>query len=895
MERLFEAGLGKSPGELEALLQDCDDTLVRQELARLWAELPEIPPTFLSVPAPQPLPESRNLLAPGQTVANRFTVLSLIGEGGMGEVYRARDERLERIVALKVLRFRFAAGEADRLEREARTISSLSHPRICALHDLETDGGQLCLVMEYIEGETLADRLRRGPVPQPEALDLALQICAGLRHAHQQGVVHLDLKPSNVMIGAFGAKLLDFGIASRGAFRKSPAGAMGTPKYMSPEQAAGASVDARSDIYSFGLLLCEMLAGKGAATRVSAARPSTAADLQRLLPDLPRRLATLLARCLQQDPELRYQHAGDLEPALAALAAPPRPGTVRARWLGAAAALVTLATLAGFLIVQGNSDPGPMRPVPITSYEGVEYDPSLSPDGREVAFMWDGLDRDHFNLYAQAVKDGVPRRLTNNPLAESSPRWSPDGAWIAFARESALYLISPSGGLDRKIADLSPPSSVACGHNFGWAPDSHSLFFVPPAEPGSPTAVHRINIHTGATQQVTRPPAEVHGDFCPQVSPDNRQLLFIRRPRQRTPMFHVATLSPQLEILSERPTTPVRGTTPTWAPNSRELIFSFNTQAGVFLHRAPIDREADPQPLPFGEEGIYPVISRTGNRLAYMRRVLDVDIWRIPLGPAGPGAPTRMFVSSRWDVGAQYSPDGRQIAFLTNRSGPYALWVASADGTGARRIAERAMGVIRWSPDGSRIAYTSAGGIYSIPAAGGQPERIIGGGTPLMNPAWSRDGQWIYYSSEQTGRPEIWRAPAAGGRPQQVTTTGGSIALESFDGRHLYWIHTEGRQPGLYCRPVQGGPVQRVSDLIVNRAAIAASPHGLYFIPMGNMDGNAVVALHHPDSGDITHLFELPVRRRWTNGTISLSPDLRSLLYAVYDMRGDLMLIENFR
>lgn len=293
---VFERGLGKPREERAAILSELRDPEMVRQVEELWANA-EPPPSFLRGPALSgPLPmnavDRPRLLRPGDSVDGRFTVVGPVGAGGMGEVYRARDERLQRIVALKVLPEGRAADARNRkrFEQEARSVSSLSHPRICALHDFGADGDCLYLVMEYVRGETLEARLRRGgPLSEAEAVAIALQICEGLRHAHQNRIVHRDLKPGNLMLGPDGVKILDFGIATRaapsasGAVRAGHSGdggegvaeggltvadqILGSISYMSPEQALGQAVNGRSDIFALGAVISEMVTGQRAFPR----------------------------------------------------------------------------------------------------------------------------------------------------------------------------------------------------------------------------------------------------------------------------------------------------------------------------------------------------------------------------------------------------------------------------------------------------------------------------------------------------------------------------------------------------------------------------------------------------------------------------------------------------
>ena len=418
------------------------------------------------------------ILAPGTRIGV-FEIESFAGAGGMGEVYRARDTRLDRHVALKILSPDATTDirRRARLAYEARAIARLSHPHICALHDIGHHDGVDFLVMEYLDGETLASRLRRAPLPVAEAVRIAIQIADALDAAHAEGIVHSDLKPANIMLvndssgrdGEPESKLLDFGLAR---FQPTPRisesgmpaadhagstrrGAIaGTPQYMAPEQVRGEEADPRSDIFSFGCVLCEMVSGRAAfaggtaedvMSAILSADPSgLPIDRSRsggATANASRRLERVIRRCLEKEPDRRFNGMPDVKIELHAVARAVAETKLRRSRRWAAVAAVALVAIGVAVWPRLRSLPGPvplpaaMKVVQLTSLNGLEVAPTFSPDGAQVAFSWNGEREDNYDIYVKTVGSSDVRRLTTDPAADTLPIWSPDGKQIAFLRD----------------------------------------------------------------------------------------------------------------------------------------------------------------------------------------------------------------------------------------------------------------------------------------------------------------------------------------------------------------------------------------------------------------------------------------------------------------------------
>jgi eukaryotic-like serine/threonine-protein kinase len=406
----------------------------------------------------------------GQTFSH-YRVTAKLGEGGMGEVYRATDSRLGREVAIKVLPTAFAANAQSmaRFEREAQLLASLNHPGIASVFGLEESNGIRGLVMELVEGPTLADRLRQGPVPIEEALTIAKQISEALEFAHEHGIIHRDLKPANVKVTSDGSvKLLDFGLAkaiegdrAETDTSSSPTITMavtlagiilGTAAYMSPEQARGKPVDRRTDIWAFGVLMFEMLSGQplyaGETTSDILARViEREPDLDKLPSRTPAPIRELIRKCLTKNPRQRLRDIGDarltLEEFLAdpfagqsTGAAVPGPSSGRSRpwvWLLSGLAVGVLAAgVAIWKLKPAPQAPATIRFSAVTNFTGIDAQPSFSPDGRSVAFVSNRGGQ--FDIWVGLITGGSPVRITNDPNLKGRPHWSPDGSKILYAR-----------------------------------------------------------------------------------------------------------------------------------------------------------------------------------------------------------------------------------------------------------------------------------------------------------------------------------------------------------------------------------------------------------------------------------------------------------------------------
>lgn len=878
----------------------------------------------------------------GQTL-DHYRIESKLGEGGMGVVYSARDTCLHRTVAIKVLPHDKLsdAGRKERFVQEARAASALNHPNIVTVHDIRSQNGIDFIVMERLEGETLYELMTRKEIRLAQALEYAVQIADALACAHSVGIVHRDLKPSNIMVtDDRRVKVLDFGLAKLlEPPDSSPDGTtvtahtmteegvvMGTTAYMSPEQVEGRKLDPRSDIFSFGSLLYEMVTGH---------RPfrgeSTFSILTSIVNDdpppptqisasIPTELEKIIMRSLRKDRVRRYQTMADLKVALADVQEESRSGrrVHRARFphLWVWAALLPVLLITGFFAWRASRTPASteaLRAEPLTTLPGIESYPSFSPDGNHVAFTWTGTTQDNTDIYVQQIGAGSPLRLTTNPLFDYNPVWSPDGRWIAFLRgqspsshigKNELRLIPPLGGPERKLAEISVREVYISPGYLDWCPDGTCLVVTDSPGDEEPAGLFEVSLETGEKRRLTNPRPPVLGDSNPAVSRDGSSLIFRRNIAGRTGELYSLPLAKGQGAVGEpgRLTlAALNAAYPAWMPNGDEIVFS----ARASLWRLSVRGERAPTQLPYvGEDGAMPTVSRPQPgrppRLIYVRSLSDLNIWRVETSVSGaPSAspPTAAISSTREDSNAQLSPDARRVAFASNRSGRFEIWLADPDGTNAVQLTSmgaEVTGTPRWSPDGQTIAFDSmvAGQfeIYVIPTSGGKPRRVTSHPANDHIPSFSRDGKWIYFSSNRTGEHQIWKIPGSGGEAVQLTRNGGYVALESPDGAYVYYTQTLSAPSALWRLPTSGGQPVKVLTGVINRA-FKVLKTGIYYID--RPAGEARLRYYDLANGKFTtvagNLGEL------RNG-LTASSDGRTILYTRVDSSvDDLMLVENFR
>ncbi|PYQ65463.1 MAG: hypothetical protein DMF54_10995 [Acidobacteria bacterium] len=779
-----------------------------------------------------------------------YEILAAIGAGGMGEVYRARDTRLERTVALKVLPEHLTSDPdlRQRFEREAKTISQISHPHICALYDVGREGDRDYLVMEYLEGETLAARLDKGALPSEQLLRYGIEIADALDKAHRQGIVHRDLKPGNVMLTKSGVKLLDFGLAKfqAAARDKGLSGVsvlateaqksqpltergtvLGTFQYMAPEQLEGGEADARSDIFAFGAVLYEMATGRKAFSGKSQA--SLAGSILRddptsvteIAPMIPPAVNRVVKTCLAKDPEDRFQTAHDVKLQLqwiaeggsqAGLPAPVaarRKSRERLAWGVAAAALLAAAALGFGFVRRAPAKPRAVR-FEIVPPEGViAIDaPRISPDGRYLAF--NATDSEGKTRIWVRPLNALAAQPLNGTEGSARPFWSPDSRFLGFIAEGKLKKIEVTGGPAQKICD------APTGADGSWSSQGVILFdgtgkdpiYRVPAGGGTPAVAVRTET-SGKDGQVG----------WPEFLPDGRHFLFMAigvKPEDSA--YRVGSI----DSTDSKPFAPAQ-TLVTFAPPGYLLFVRDKTLVAQRFDPKAVRTQGEPVPLAehIGTDSVGLAtfsVSRDGT-LAYRTgdsgaRLLWVDRSGKELDALG-------------DRGEYSNPKlslaGDRLVFDLNdpRSGKSDIWIRDlARGVNSRfTFGDGNNGVPIWSPDGATVVFRSdRNGNYDLfekPASGqGEEKILLKSAEQKFACDWSRDGRYISYASQnQKSGWDAWALPTFGDRKPVPIVAGPFNQLMpvfSPDARFVAYQSNESGRAEIYVQsfPVASGKWQ---------------------------------------------------------------------------------------
>ncbi len=837
-----------------------------------------------------------------------YEIVSPLGAGGMGEVYKARDTRLERTVAIKVLTDRLS-GDPDlrrRFEREARVISSLNHPHICTLHDVGHETGTDYLVMEYLEGETVADRLLRGPLPLDQALRIGVEVADALDKAHRQGIIHCDLKPGNVMLTRDGAKLLDFGIARlwrppQPVADGTPEGRttalhtqnllLGTLQYMAPEQFDGKEPDPRSDIFAFGCLLYEMVTGRPAFAGANAmevvaaivgAGPAPATTIDK---KVPAALDRALQQCLAKDPEERWQSARDLRKELQwiqqspAAAAPVRSAVGRSSFWGLAVLSAVLAVALANSIWRRGMPPA-AAPQSLVRFsitlpsdqsldESIGYSVALSPDGKRLAYVASrGSEQ---SIYIRSLDSLESVRVPGTARA-SSPFFSPDGEWIGFEAAGKLVKVPVSGGSPQVLCDVLFPGGAT------WGADD-TIVFTPLYTGG----LFAISARGGKPRRLTTPDSS-QGEAAhlwPDFLPDGKHILFtIWNGSTNWDQSRIAILSldtgkwqtlleggsfarydPGGHLLYLRGDTlfvapfDLKGLRVTGRPVQvvqgvlMELgigaaYFSVS-QAGTLAYapgtaRTPsrslvaVDRSGKSRLIASARRAYNsPRVSPNGRRIALWLEDATPDIWIHDLA---------LDTLTRASFGADdhtpvWSPDGKRLAFESSRTGPHQVFVQPADGTGdATQLTTGQYDhyLCDWSADGQHLVFMewhpqTGADLWTLQLDGNSPPRPF-----LKSPfnekqaAFSPDGRWLAYVSDESGQNEVYVQPFPGPGPkQQVSAGGGEEPAWSRSGRELFY-RIGGRMMAVNVRDGGDFSVDRPRRLFEGLFYYTAAPNRTY-------------------------------------------------------------------
>jgi Tol biopolymer transport system component len=573
-------------------------------------------------------------------------------------------------------------------------------------------------------------------------------------------------------------------------------------------------------------------------------------------------------------------------------------------WKGIACAALAIAAFAAWRS-RGVSRARGLELKPLTSYPGAELFPAISPDGRVIAFTWAGPNNDQIDLYARPIGGEPPLRLTEDRDIECYPAWSPEGTLIAFLHctgnmgtihtEAEVYVVGSSGGPKRRVGRVLLRVSENV-NSLAWMPDGKHLVLPNRKQPGGPVALFSLDIDTGQMRQLTSPPAN-YADASPAVSHDGRTLAFVRQTvTGRGDIFLQdlsATETPAKQITHEQ----VRINGLAWR-SARDLIYLAENGAIRMLWRAKTDGSPREPLSAIGQTGVHFSLSRDGRRLVYSDAYSDADIVRVNLAKPrweGPLPGETIISSTRWDGSPQYSPDGQKIAFASDRSGHFEIWIADADGSNPTQLTvwNRYTGTPRWSPKGDEIAADSQEGqhtdIYVVGVNSRQTRKITAGTGSNFIPSWSRDGKWIYFVSDRRGGFQVWKtlahSPNNAEHPVQVTKQGGFAGWESIDGKSFYYA----KRSNPYCLwmvPADGGEEGEVICPVGSWIYMSMFGDGIYYAPTSRQIWFYSFVDKKP-----RHVFDVD---KDLGSGFAISPDRRWLLFAPAEARqGDLYLIEN--
>ncbi|HSA92197.1 MAG TPA: protein kinase [Terriglobales bacterium] len=865
-----------------------------------------------------------------------YEILAPIGAGGMGEVYRARDTRLARDVAIKILPAAFAqdAERLARFEREAQLLAALNHPHIAVLHGLEDVDGQRFLVMELVEGETLG---LRGRIAVRDALELARQIAEALEAAHGKGIIHRDLKPANIRVTLEGqVKVLDFGLARGDAavktssdsdsptatFRTALGGAMmGTAAYMSPEQARGQAVDKRTDIWSFGCVLYEMLSGQRA-FRGETTTDSIVAILERepdwdaLPAPTPAGIRRLLKRCLVKDRKQRLHDIADarleIEEAMAQPQGEPavaeQPGRSRLYVL-AAVCLVVGALAAWAVLWKRGAQTQTTRLVQVSrlTHDPAHSEwPTWSPDGKLVAYS--ANRGGNFDIYVRRIEGGQDVNVTNDPGEDIQPAFSPDGQWIAFistrSSRTGMVRIGSTFGMEFRTlgGDLwvapalgGPARRLAADANApAWNPDGKHIAYISGSE--YHRSILEVSTEDGKVRTIVAELDSLRTANAPSptweitrvhYSPDGKWITFGTVDPEQV-MIQAASGGTARKLLD--------ASTHEWGPLGRRIYFlRRDERGGTELGMLPMDAasgEAGGEPQSVGMlTGVLTdlTLARDGQQIAVSELEGSMNLTRLPLDAGGAkpaGAEEELSEGRVIDRYPSYSPDGRYIAYASDRLGgqdiwlldvekrerhrlslpgsdrgastPYwspdgkklalarvtpdgrrSVWLVAVDGSGAEELIPPAEGLGhgQFSPDGSRLLFGQRVGgnleLFLLDMKTRKQEQLTSSpGNKWPGEGFSPDGKWIVYFSNAGGSIQAWRIPAEGGREEQLTFGHDRVrhAFYSPDGE---WLYVQPNHGNILRIPAAGGKPQAVthfpeSGLFIEEPTL--SPDGRYIV-----------------------------------------------------------------
>ena len=873
-------------------------------------------------------------------IISHYKILEKIGAGGMGVVYRAKDTKLDRTVALKFLPPHLSIDKEDkkRFIHEAKAAASLDHPNICAVYEIdETPDSQMFIAMAYYKGKTLKDKISSGPLPLEEAINIAIQVAEGLNKAHKKNIIHRDIKAANIMMTDDNvAKIVDFGLAKlKGQTKLTKEGTtLGTIEYMSPEQASGEKVDHRTDIWSLGVLLYEMVTGQLPFTgeydqavmyAIMNGEPEPVTGIRT---GIPMELERIINKILAKDPEERYQGTADLgvdlkkvkkdsKPELTSAKkiekVIPAPGRnkIPKRWFIIGFTILMVATL---LIIFSLQKPKPAslqvtgRVISLTAFPGLEDKPTWSPDGKHIAYMSD--KNGNFDIYVMNVDTGQALNLTKDYIGDdTNPAWSPDGNRIAFYSDrggGGIYHLSNMGGAPILVINIADIPEIKFYLNISWSPDGSNLVYT------YWRLLSIISVKSGKPKEIplptsTRSRAWLSGSAW---SPDGKRIAF-------TEPHDFIKLKSTIWTLNPDGSNPIKITdgnsfsnNPVWSSDGRKLFFISNMGGGSNdIWWVPIEAGGKPfgsaKCLMPGVNVSSIALSGDGTRLVFSKVVRRSNIWSIPIVDNHTFTleeAEQVTFENHSITSLDLSPDGKWIAFSSNRKGNADIWIMNKKTKELRQLTTSKASDTRpdWSPDGKHIVFSSDrngnNDIFRKPVAGGITLQLTSHQKLDTSSKWSPKGDEIAFTSTRTGTSRIYVIPSSGGDPRMLTMErSGNHSVWSPNGSKIAF-----RSPGptgeevFYISSKGGKPVQLTNLVGVGRAIIPYhwSSVSKYIYAWGNKDWSNSYGLWNvsfPDGSTKPLLSGIGGNKQLS---YTLSSDGARIYFVVREYIGDLSMAE---
>ena len=875
----------------------------------------------------------REELTTGSTFAGRYQIIEELGKGGMGKVYKAQDTEIKEKVAIKLIKPEIAADKntIERFQNELKFARKISHRNVCRMYDLNKKEGSYYITMEYVSGEDLKSFIRRSEkLTIGKAISIAKQICEGLEEAHGFGVVHRDLKPSNIMIDKNGnTRIMDFGIARSTAGKGiTDKGMMiGTPEYMSLEQVEGKETDKRTDIYSLGIILYEMLTGRvpfegdTALTVAVKQKTETPKDPIEYNEQISEDLNSLILKCLEKEKENRFQSASELRSELENIerdipttdrVIPERKPitskeitvTFRKKRLiiPALFVLLLLVIILGYLFLKPEKKMLHLvHPVQITSAEGVEDYPSWAPEKGRLAYH--SNQSGNWDIWVTQVAGGVAVTLTaEHEGIDMLPSWSPDGEKVAFwsdREDGGYFVMSALGGPSRKAKAApqmmwSAPQWSTLGTELACIVRDSSDFFV-----------DIVSLSTGDSQRFPLSGRKGNILFDLRWSPNGRYFAYVDA-------MNITPDATQLWVLRIKDGKCFSITdgrfndwSPTWSPDGKYLYFVSNRTGSMDLWQQRIGKDGMPvdssQPVTTGIGIRHALLSQDGMRFAYSKGRLVANLWRVPIKkniPATWKDAEQVTFDQAFIEFVDVSSDGERLLFSSDRAGNQDLWTMSLESGEMQKMTTDPAPdwSPAWSPDGKGIVFYSARSgnrdIWLIPMSGTPMRQMTKNEESDVNPVWSPDGKQIAFASGRKGNLDIWVIPSEGGEAKQVTVHPSEDAYPQWspNGEWLVFRSNRNGKLCLWRAPAVGGRAELLTKDSASYSRWSPDGKKIYFIGSGDGAGNLWEL--SVEDGVVRPVTEL-VGKHGDLGLFALATDGRQLFFTWEEDKGDLWVMES--